>query len=630
MKEKSGTTLRAIIIGGLLAIVNCYWIMMSLMFGGGESATITLIYNVVFTVVLLIAGNRLLVRFAPQFVLSQGELLTIYVMLNIASVLASHFTLQVLVPIIPHAFRFATPENEWKDLFWRYIPGWLAVADEDVFTDFYKGESTLYTRAHVQGWLNPVLWWSAFLSALLIVMLGINVMVRKQWTEQEKLSYPLIQLPLEMTHPSHRLLKNRLMWLAFAVAVGINLLNGLHFLWPRVPSVISGEQYDISRFFSEKPFSAIGWTPVSIYPFAIGIAFLMPLELSFSCWCFYFLWKGEKIFGSLMGFSSLPAFPYADEQSFGAYLGLGGVAIWLTRKHLWRVTLKVVSNRAEIDDSSDPIGYRAAALLTAAATLFLVAFCFFAGMSLWVILVFFGLYFLLSISFTRIRAESGILFHDLHFMGPDSALVKMFGTRRFWASDLTMFSFLYFFNRAHTSNPMPHQLEGFKIAERAAIGDRKFLVAMLLIIPIGSLASFWAYLHGVYQVGSGGSFGWGPFRRLQRWLTIPTHFDSISTTFVTLGLAFTILLTFMRWKFIWWPLSPIGYAISGSYTMNIFWLSFLIGWGVKGLLLKQGGLKAHRQMTPFFLGLILGEFMMGSVWSIASIIFHRPMYDFID
>ena len=64
--------------------------------------------------------------------------------------------------------------------------------------------------------------------------------------------------------------------------------------------------------------------------------------------------------------------------------------------------------------------------------------------------------------------------------------------------------------------------------------------------------------------------------------------------------------------------------------MNIFWLSFLIGWGVKGLLLKQGGLKAHRQMTPFFLGLILGEFMMGSVWSIASIIFHRPMYDFID
>ena len=64
--------------------------------------------------------------------------------------------------------------------------------------------------------------------------------------------------------------------------------------------------------------------------------------------------------------------------------------------------------------------------------------------------------------------------------------------------------------------------------------------------------------------------------------------------------------------------------------MNIFWLSFLIGWAVKGLLLKQGGIKAHRQMTPFFLGLILGEFIMGSVWSIASIIFQRPMYNLID
>ena len=177
---------------------------------------------------------------------------------------------------------------------------------------------------------------------------------------------------------------------------------------------------------------------------------------------------------------------------------------------------------------------------------------------------------------------------------------------------------------------MPHQLEGFKIAERAQISDRKFLMAMLITIPLASLASFWAYLHGVYQVGSSGSFGWGAFNRLQRWMSIPTDFSSVSAIFVVLGVVNTILLTVVRWKIIWWPFSPIGYAISGSYTMNIFWLSFLIGWAIKGGLIKQGGLKAHRRIRPLFLGLILGEFIMGSLWSLFSVITQRPMYDFID
>ena len=44
------------------------------------------------------------------------------------------------------------------------------------------------------------------------MMLCINSILRRQWTENEKLSYPLVALPLEMVSPRTHLFKGRLFW----------------------------------------------------------------------------------------------------------------------------------------------------------------------------------------------------------------------------------------------------------------------------------------------------------------------------------------------------------------------------------------------------------------------------------
>jgi hypothetical protein len=70
-------------------------------------------------------------------------------------------------------------------------------------------------------------------------------------------------------------------------------------------------------------------------------------------------------------------------------------------------------------------------------------------------------------------------------------------------------------------------------------------------------------------------------------------------------------------KFLWWPFHPAAYAAaSGSWAINYIWFSLFFAWIVKLLLLKFGGLSAHRKAIPFFLGLILGEFVVGSLWTI--------------
>ena len=120
-------------------------------------------------------------------------------MLSIASSLAGHDVLRVLIPMIPYAFWYATPENDWADLFHRYIPDWMAVKERSFLTEYYRGETTFYQLETVQGWLTTTLVWGGLLCAMVFLMVCINSLVRKQWTEHEKLSYPIIQLPLELT-----------------------------------------------------------------------------------------------------------------------------------------------------------------------------------------------------------------------------------------------------------------------------------------------------------------------------------------------------------------------------------------------------------------------------------------------
>ena len=115
-------------------------------------------------------------------------------------------------------FRHATPENEWRELFWRHIPSWLSVSDRNILDEYYKGDSTLYIDKHINSWLMPCLWWSAFVVVLVFVMICINVIVRRAWVENEKLSYPIIQLPLEMTDSTLAIFKNKGLWLGVGIS----------------------------------------------------------------------------------------------------------------------------------------------------------------------------------------------------------------------------------------------------------------------------------------------------------------------------------------------------------------------------------------------------------------------------
>lgn len=625
---------RAILLGAILIIPNNYWvIMMEKVLRGPYPTSISLFANVVFILLCLWSLNRLIRRISPRWALNQSELLLVYTMVAIGSALAGHDTISVMIQLIGHPYQFATPSNGWMERFGSYLPQRLLVSDLEVLKGYYRGASTLYTSANLHAWMTPVLIWSAFFVALMFVFMCINVLVRSQWMDREKLAFPIVYLPLEMSDTDGKLYRNKIMWIGFAIAGGIDFINGLHFLYPNIPEIVV-RHVDLLPYIKSKPWTAVGWTPYSFYPFAIGLGYLLPVDLLFSCWFFYIFWKMQLVISNAMAWDALPEFPFIREQCFGGYMAILVFLVYAGRHYLRQVWNKVIGKPSEISDEKEAMSYRSAALGLLLGTGAIAGFFVWIGLSPMLALIGVLLYFALSIAVTRMRAELGPPVHDLHFSGPDHLITRAIGTEAMTPRSLTALTFFYGFNRAYRSHPMPVLAEGLKMADVSKASHRRFMWGMAVATLVGTLAAFWAFLHAAYVYGAAAKFNSGiwfayeAYNRLNGWIAAPTKPNFPAIWAGVVGFVFCTMLNILRTRMVWFPFHPIGYAISGSWSMNLVWLPLFIAWALKLLTLRFGGLRLYRRAVPLFLGLILGQCIVGSFWSLYGIIFDIPTYNF--
>jgi hypothetical protein len=630
----AAVTGRAIALGLLLIPPNSYWILwVEGVWHSGHPTGMSLFWNCIFTLLLLLLLNLLIKRLAPRYALSQGEFITIYVMLNMASALAGHDSLQLGIPGMALPFYFATPGNRWGPLMHHLLPEWLTVRTESVIKPFFEGNTSLYVNDYWRAWIGPVFWWTTFILAMGLVMVCINVLLRKQWTENERLTYPLIQLPMAMTEGggSSTFFSNRLLWVGIALGAGLDILNGIHTLYPVVPGLsVRHDQRNWGSFFTSFPWNHIGWLPVPFYPFIIAMGFFLPLDLSFSIWFFYLFQKLQRVVGATFGQEDLGNI--LNGQSFGAWFAIFLYTFWLGRRYFAQVGRKVVWHNPAVDDSDEPMRYRTAGLGIAVGLLFIYWFCRQARMTPLYILGFFGIYWILAIAITRVHAELGPPAHEMAGgMNAGNFWIMALGTEEVGAQNMAMIPLFYWFTgRGYRTQVMPPMLDGFKMAERARVSPRGLGLAMLLGVWFGGVVAYWAAIHQYYLEGSNGMdmHSQGQFQMLANWLTYPQDPDSLGMTFVGIGLAFTLFLTFMRLRFLNWPFHPAGYALSMNFGIDYFWTCLIIAWALKSLVLRYGGYNLYRRLLPLMYGVIIGEYLIGAFWSAWSVIAGYRTYDF--
>lgn len=629
VQMSAGVTARSVVVGAALCFglgyVEPYAILIvqthSLAFDMSAPGAVFAFFVLVGVVNL---GLRLV---GEGWALNRAELVTVYVMMLIASAIPSR-GIMVLIPVLAAPYYYRTPENEWNEYILPFIPEWLTPDDWSASKFLYEG---LPQGMSVPwgAWLQPLLIWFSFFIALYVVMISMMVIVRKQWMENERLIYPIMQLPMDMLRGEGQgslvnpFFKNKIMWLGFAIPCLILSINALHDYFHVLPKINLNQRHLIFRN-REELFIYIVFS-------MIGFSYFVNLNIAFSLWFFNLLFKLQKAYMGIVGWTVIePLGPYSPgrsaihiHQDMGAMIVLVLFGLWMGRRHLRRVFAKAIRGDPTVDDSDEIMSYRAAVFCTLAGMAYMVGWLWYSGIPAWVLpLLLFGA-FVLFAALSRIVAEAGIAW----VAGPITApalVVSGLGSANLGSAALVPLGYTYVWAGEVNTSVMAFCANGLRLMEHVKRRRRAMFWAMLLGATACIIGTAWATLNCGYGYGGINLGAWlSPFDTLARapfaeyaepFARNPEGVRWDGWLFTAVGAAGMGLLMLAQHRLLWWPLHPLGFAISSVWALHYVWFSIFIAWILKATILKYGGPKLFAKLRPFFVGLILGEFATQGVW----------------
>jgi len=199
--------------------------------------------------------------------------------------------LEKIIPVLVTPIYFANPANRWQNLYFPYIKKWMVAfdpqgaANQPVATDFFErlreGHSIPWGL-----WVIPLAAWGALVLLILFAFLCLASILRKQWVDNEKLTFPLAQLPLELLgqDQGRSIFTNKLFWGGVAIPVAVFSTNGMHNLIPAIPQLPL--DIFVNDFFANPPWSRIYCTWLYLSFAGIGFFYFLPSDMIFAIWFF--------------------------------------------------------------------------------------------------------------------------------------------------------------------------------------------------------------------------------------------------------------------------------------------------------------------------------------------------------
>ena len=580
---------------------------------------------------LFVLGNRLVGRLWPRLRLRPAELAVAYVMMLVAAMVSSIGVTEALYPALAYPRYFAEAGNNWHELLFVHLKDWLVPWDPGSDSvppaiRYYYEELPTGASIPWRPWVVPVAAWLLLFGFIYAVFMGMSTVIHRLWADEERLSFPLTQLPLELIQASSGqtdFLRNKLLWIGFALPVVTMGMNGLHEIWPQIPAIwriyLNPQVAGGSRlhFF----FSLAG----------VGIFYLLPSDVALSVWFFILFatlqeYVGRLLVGAAAAGPGLSP-PWISDQSAGVAFAMVGLMVytsWTRVRRIWRRQLD-----AEPGATNTLLGFPAAVWLMVAGFVGIMLWWRTAGGSLPAGLAEFGIYlFVQAVIVARATCEAGIPMAPSFFTPLD--IWGIFGRQdRVGKTNLALMGFTKFiFTHNQRGILITGLLDAQKIADGVRIHRRHIVGIVAAVVILSVVLSGGLHLALTYQRGAlimndniykQPVVTWRVQAPLARGLV---EYHPIRILWFATGVLLCLFLGVMRRLYLSWPLQPLGAALCTTWAVHTYWFPAFCSWLIKTALMRYGGHNIYTKLRPLFLGLIFGEFFMAFFWTLVSFVFH--------
>ncbi len=580
-----------------------------------EGAAIPLIF--------IIAINALITSFGKRFGLNNGEIILVFVMALVANSTSIWLIYFFLAAIVSPEY-FASPENEWRELLLPYIPKWLIIHDQNHAVRWFYESAPSGAHITWKAWLVPLACWTPFFIALLLVSYTLIIFFRRQWIDHEKLAYPLMQPIIHLSGTKidgQPLWKKRLLWYGMAIPLFMAIMEVVRHINPKVPSFPMDHLGSLNwgSFTNAHGFSSL----VTCINFvAIGVGYFVPQDVLLSIWSLYLIIKvGEVALLSHTGkwfFSSGGMFIWGNAaiawQSFGAFVVFVVLMIYRGKRHLTHFfRLAVGSGKMENDELMSP---RTTLLVFILGIAFMVFWLIYFGLPAKVVLIFMPLVLLIYLGIARVVCQSGI-FYIVPPMIAQNPAIMLLTPRRIGIQGMVSLGLTYSWHGDVQSLLSGLSAEGVKLQRTIRCTGRQLTIAIISSVIVGLIVAPWGVMLTGYRQGA---LNWNTW--LFRGFGVNTYgqilgqiqsgsdsFDWIPIVYFGIGSALMVIMSAVYYRYLWWPVHPIGLAVISSFTLYAVYIGFFIAWSAKHLILRWGGPRLYKKFMPFFIGLLIGHYI---------------------
>lgn len=511
----------------------------------------------------------------------------------------------------------ATPENLWEEYAFGVVKPWLVVENAGEYLAwFYEG---LPRNAHIPWdiWLKPTFWWLSFIGAIGVGSVAIATLLRRQWVEQERLSFPFAQVIEELSEAAGAkgfpdYMKQPLFWMGVSIPAFIVLWYIIGYFSPGFPVITVGiENYNIH----------LGRYVPSLHGrinfLIIGFAYFTDLQILFSIWVFWALtWLQMGMTNRLGIAEGLGAFGGTREQALGGFIAFCLWGLWIARNHLKTVFQQAFSGVQHIDDRRELMSYRTAVFVFLACLIYMILWLYRGGMSpVWAVLVA-VFWFVFYIGFAKIVAMTGLVFVESPALG--TGIMALAPPNSLEPGTIAMRQLVGSTYQNGKCFTMPGATHAARLGEHMGPRARVMGLAIIFAFLFSLIAAAISTIYLGYQDGAF-NFASYEFR-----VAAPRYYDGIVTSirdidkdahyglrmaYTAFGAAIMGVLTLCQYRFTWWPLHPIGFTVVTFYSTRTAIVSVFLTWMVKLVILRFGGIAMFRKAKPFFIGMIAGYAM---------------------